>query len=65
MRYELSDYEGAAIKLMLPSKPRGVRRTRSLELFVPASRKPTGRWIGVAPSRHGAWRRRQRGCRVH
>jgi transposase len=26
MRYELSDYEWAAIKPMLPNKPRGVRR---------------------------------------
>jgi transposase len=26
MRYELSDYEWTAIKPMLPSKPRGVRR---------------------------------------
>ena len=26
MRYELSDYEWAAIKPMLPHKPRGVRR---------------------------------------
>jgi hypothetical protein len=26
MRYELSDYEWTAIKLMLPNKPRGVRR---------------------------------------
>src|SRR3954465_5287065 len=26
MRYELSDYEGTAIKPMLPNKPRGVRR---------------------------------------
>jgi transposase len=25
MRYELSDYEWTAIKLMLPNKPRGVR----------------------------------------
>jgi transposase len=26
MRYELSDYEWTAIKPMLPTKPRGVRR---------------------------------------
>jgi hypothetical protein len=26
MRYELSDYEWTTIKLMLPNKPRGVRR---------------------------------------
>jgi transposase len=26
MRYELSDYEWAAIEPMLPNKPRGVRR---------------------------------------
>ncbi len=26
MRYELTDHEWAAIKLMLPNKPRGVRR---------------------------------------
>jgi transposase len=26
MRYELADHERAAIKLMLPNKPRGVRR---------------------------------------
>jgi hypothetical protein len=27
MRYELSDYEWAAIKPMLPNKPRGVRHS--------------------------------------
>jgi len=27
MRYELSDYEWAAIKPMLPNKPRGVRQS--------------------------------------
>jgi transposase len=26
MRYELTDHEGAAIKPMLPNKPRGVAR---------------------------------------
>ena len=30
MRYELSDYEWAAIKPMLPNKPRGVRRENNL-----------------------------------
>jgi transposase len=29
MRYELSDYEWAAIKPMLPNKPRGVPRVNT------------------------------------
>jgi transposase len=28
MRYELTDYEWAAIKLFLPNKPRGVPRVK-------------------------------------
>ena len=30
MRYELADYEWAAIKTMLPNKPRGVPRVNGL-----------------------------------
>jgi transposase len=33
MRYELSDYEWAAIKPMLPNKPRGVRRVNDRRVF--------------------------------
>ena len=30
MRYELSDYEWTAIKPMLPNKPRGIRRVKTV-----------------------------------
>ena len=34
MRYELSDYEWAAIKPMLPNKPRGVRRVNDRRVLM-------------------------------
>jgi transposase len=33
MRYELTDHEWAAIKPMLPNKPRGVRRVDDPRVF--------------------------------
>jgi len=47
MPYELSDYEGTAMKPMLPNKPRGIRgvNDRLLSALLPQTMSLNGSWI--------------------
>ena len=45
MRYELSDYDWTTIKLMLPNKPRGVRRVNGRRVLMASSRPQPDRTV--------------------
>ena len=45
MRYELSDYDWTTIKLMLPNKPRGVRRENGRRVLMASSRPQPDRTV--------------------